>query len=93
MIKKSNEVKDLLETTKIILGVISKGELVELESSAMTIKEYHDITPNIHVGKDEFTEQEELEWFFGQILNIVDKKSYFAVNSLLNFGISKWGDN
>ena len=41
--KKSNEVKDLLETTKIILKVISNGEITALESSAMTVKEYHDI--------------------------------------------------
>ena len=88
--KKSNEVKDLLETTKIILKVISNGEITTLESSAMTVKEYHDIYSGMHVGKKEFTQQDELEWFLGQLISIVDKKSYFAVNSWLNFGYEKW---
>lgn len=91
--KKSNEVKDLLETTKIILKAISKGDMVTLESSAMTILEYHDVYPNMHVGKLELTTREELEWFLGQLLDIVEKKSYYAVNSWLNVGFEKFSDN
>lgn len=39
---------------------------------------------NIHVGKKEFSSDETVEWYAGQILDILENKNYFAVNSLIN---------
>lgn len=39
---------------------------------------------NIHVGKKDFTSDETVEWYAGQILDILENESWFAVNSLIN---------
>ena len=39
---------------------------------------------NIHVGKKDFTSDETVEWYAGQILDILENQSWFAVNSLIN---------
>jgi hypothetical protein len=40
--------------------------------------------PNCHVGKKNLTEEEELEWYAGQGLDIIDSKAWHAVNSWIN---------
>ncbi len=39
---------------------------------------------NVHVGKKDFTPDEQVEWYAGQILDILENQSWFAVNSLIN---------
>lgn len=40
---------------------------------------------NIHLGKKtQFTDDESVEWYAGQILDIIESKQLFAVNSLIN---------
>jgi hypothetical protein len=39
---------------------------------------------NAHVGKKGFTPDETVEWYAGQILDILESGSLFAVNSLIN---------
>lgn len=40
---------------------------------------------NAHVGNADIKGQQALEWFAGQVIDIALKKSYFAVNYILNW--------
>jgi hypothetical protein len=39
---------------------------------------------NIHLGKKSFTTDETVEWYAGQILDVLEERQLFAVNSLIN---------
>lgn len=53
-------------------------EIIERLKAAGAVK-------NIHVGKNTpFTDDEGVEWYAGQILDILEGKQLFAVNSLIN---------
>lgn len=42
------------------------------------------LAPGCHVGRKDMGATEAVEWFAGQLLEIVDAKAWFAVNSWLN---------
>lgn len=42
------------------------------------------VQPNVHVGRTDMTPDEVVEWYAGQILDIVDEEKWFAVNSWIN---------
>ena len=42
------------------------------------------VVRNIHVGNKDLGKLETLEWYGGQIVDILENKSWFAVNSLIN---------
>jgi hypothetical protein len=42
------------------------------------------VQPNVHVGRKDLSPEETVEWYAGQILDIVDTEKWFAVNSLIN---------
>lgn len=47
------------------------------------------LVPGIHVGADDNTFDDPIriaEWWLGQVANLIDTKSWFAMNSLLNWG-------
>lgn len=69
-------------------GPSSTGEI------ALMIQE-NGIDENMHVGQtQEFFEDKEkvAEWYLGQFLNIINKQSWFAMNSLINQSYS-WVKN
>jgi hypothetical protein len=37
-----------------------------------------------HRGKKNMTEQEVIEWYAGEIVDIVDNQAWFAMNSIIN---------
>ena len=42
------------------------------------------LPPRVHEGRRDMDENETIEWFAGQILDVVDSRAWFAVNSLIN---------
>jgi hypothetical protein len=42
------------------------------------------VVRNIHVGGKNLGKLETLEWYGGQIVDVLENKSWFAVNSLIN---------
>jgi len=56
------------ETVKTALTLLHKGGAVR----------------NIHVGFTNFTPVQTMEWYAGQIVDILESESWFAVNSLIN---------
>lgn len=39
---------------------------------------------DIHVGKESFSPEETVEWYAGQIIDVLESGQLFAVNSLIN---------
>jgi len=42
------------------------------------------VAPGIHVGNTGIEGEAIIEWYAGQILDIVDSKAWYAMNSILN---------
>ncbi len=42
------------------------------------------VEPNVHLGRNDLNPDECVEWYAGQLLDIVDTEKWFAVNSWLN---------
>lgn len=42
------------------------------------------LTADMHVGKKDMPPNEVLEWYGGQIISVLESKTWFAVNSLIN---------
>jgi hypothetical protein len=42
------------------------------------------LAANCHVGRRGLTPDETVEWYAGQLLDIVDSKSWFTMNSFIN---------
>ena len=42
------------------------------------------IVPDMHVGRDDLEGRGVVEWYAGQILDVLEKKRWFAVNSMIN---------
>ena len=69
---------------------ISDGGIIEAISNAREVREVlkeRGLEANCHQGKpSEFFTNEELtiEWYAGQLLDIVDNQSWFAMNSFIN---------
>jgi hypothetical protein len=39
---------------------------------------------NIHVGNSDLDSDQTVEWYAGQILEVLEKEQWFAVNSIIN---------
>lgn len=42
------------------------------------------LAANCHVGRDDLDHEETVEWYAGQFLDLVEQRSWFAMNSLIN---------
>jgi len=81
---------DLRNILRSVVKRISEGTesiaLQEIELVREALKE-RGLESNCHVGKMQaFLNEGEhtLEWYAGQLLDIVDRKSWFAMNSYIN---------
>lgn len=42
------------------------------------------LVAGVHVGKNDMTPREVMEWYGGQLIDIVDNNFWFAMNSFVN---------
>ena len=42
------------------------------------------VQPGVHVGNKNIEGEQIIEWYAGQILDIIDNKAWFAMNSIIN---------
>jgi len=69
----------------VVRTVIAQLEVVgpgEAPAIVAPLREY--VTPGVNVGKTNMGPDEIVEWYAGQILEIIDDKAWHAVNSLIN---------
>lgn len=78
-------IEELTEIVRSVAENIDKSNENSIEECIKPLLEIG-IKPNVHVGlkEEEFNNLTRIEWYAGQIINIVNKKSWFAVNSWLN---------
>lgn len=82
-----DEVRQLAEVVQCALRALDKAgtkdakRIVEPIRTALADR---GLTPNCRVGQEDLSRSEIIEWFAGQILDIVDNETWWCVNSLLN---------
>lgn len=65
--------------------IVERLQHVGPKSVAELVKPLREaVSPNVHVGRTDLTPEETVEWYAGQLLDIVDQRMWFAMNSLLN---------
>lgn len=42
------------------------------------------LAPGCHVGRTEWTPEQRVEWYAGQVVYTVDERAWFAINSIVN---------
>lgn len=42
------------------------------------------VQPNVHVGRKDLSPEETVEWYAGQLLDLVDTRAWFGINSWMN---------
>lgn len=76
------------ELAELIRTVAKNIESASPNNVSLLIQPIRDfgIESNVHLGRKDMLPKslEELEWFAGQLLDIVEHKSWFAVNSWIN---------
>ena len=72
--------------SKLVRQVVQDLDKVGPEQASVIVKPLRKfgIAPGVHVGRKDLNPEETVEWYAGQILDIVDNKSWFAVNSIIN---------
>jgi len=81
-------IDELRTLTRDMILAIDKGGPPAVEASVAPVRlalaERGQVS-GCHVGLGrELTPDETVEWYAGQLLDIVDKKAWFAMNSLIN---------
>lgn len=74
---------ELCELIVDVVRRLDKSEPGESATSAVEPLRFV-VEPSCHVGASICTRRQTLEWYAGQILDIIDNRSWFAVNSLVN---------
>jgi hypothetical protein len=76
------ELAELISNVVTVVDNSNEGTIEEAIKSLIDAG----ITANMHVGvpQENFTQRMVLEWYAGSIINIVEKQSWFAVNSWIN---------
>lgn len=83
---KEDMILNKIELLKQIVERVENSNPSSLGNVVNTLEE-NGIENNMHVGKprDFFdTDEKVAEWYLGQYLNIIDKESWYAMNSLIN---------
>ena len=77
--------KELAELIRAVALVIDNSNEVTIQDAIEPLKNVG-IYANMHVGtpQEHFTPRMVLEWYAGSIIDIVEKQSWFAVNSWIN---------
>lgn len=81
-------IDELRTLTRDTILAIDKGGPSEVEASVAPVRlalSKRGLAPGCHVGLGrELTPDETVEWYAGQLLNIVNKEAWFAMNTLIN---------
>jgi hypothetical protein len=74
---------DLRTKVREVILMVEAGGTAEAQKGA---EELRPLIPagQPHRGKKNMTEQEVIEWYAGEFLDIVDGQAWFAMNSLIN---------
>ena len=68
-----------------LLHAVEAGSFDTADNAARTLKDKGFVSNAcVGQGKDTFTPESTLDWYVGQFLSIVENKSWWAMNSLLN---------
>jgi hypothetical protein len=78
--------QELAELIRNVVTVVDNSNEATIEEAIEPLKRVG-LYANMHVGvaEEEFTQRMTLEWYAGSIIDIVEKQSWFAVNSWVNY--------
>lgn len=86
---------DLRRGLRAAVKLIESGGPSEATAAAESVESVRvllaerGLGPNCHVGNGALVGDAVVEWYAGQLLDIVDRKAWFAMNSLIN-GLDKF---
>lgn len=68
---------------RAIITRLADGGMGSVEGVIASLKELGAVR-NQHLGKTDMTPDETVEWYAGQILDVLEERAWFAVNSVIN---------
>jgi hypothetical protein len=73
------------ETVRSVIAALDRSGPADVGTIVQPLRDLG-IQPGVHVGRTDMKpgSLEALEWYAGQILEVVDREAWFAMNSLIN---------
>lgn len=85
MDKKAIELHSAIRRAIKALDSCTIGDMNGVDTAHQILKDAN-VQVNIHLGRNDLSDQpvETMEWYAGQILDVIENKAWFAVNSIIN---------
>lgn len=85
-------VSNIQQMTDEVMSVFIKNEIDKIDSGGIdtavsVAKLFSEVgfIKNAHLGYEgEWTPRQTMEWYAGQLINVVENESWFAMNSIVN---------
>jgi len=80
--------KEFSDAIRASIDRIDEGGVSAALAELSTLQALPGVKSGIHIGKPakffEGNRRRQMEWFAGQVIDIIEKQSWFAMNSIIN---------